>query len=113
MGNPCINCGACCASFRVVLPASETSDQPGGFVPVELTELLGNRQRVMRGTCGGLQKRCAALEGTVGLRVSCRVYDQRPSTCRNFRSGWESGVSGNASCDRARALYGLMPFDCY
>lgn len=28
--------------------------------------------------------RCIALEGEVGLQVSCSIYHQRPSTCREF-----------------------------
>lgn len=32
-------------------------------------------------------KKCIALEGHVGVSVSCSVYDKRPSVCSNFEPG--------------------------
>jgi uncharacterized protein len=113
MQNPCQRCGACCAFYKVALQYSETNDQPGGRVPVELTFELPDHKRVMKGTERFMQKRCAALEGTVGVNVACRVYDQRPSNCRSFPGSWEFKSGGNPLCDRARAVYGMVPFGDY
>ena len=33
--------------------------------------------------------RCSALEGEVGSRVSCSVYETRPLVCREFQLGTE------------------------
>lgn len=59
--NPCVNCGACCAHFRVSFYWSE-ADDGGGVVPVELTEPLNLLMRNMRGT-NQTSPRCVALQG--------------------------------------------------
>ena len=33
---------------------------------------------------------CIALEGELGKSVSCSIYDDRPSACRQFEAGSES-----------------------
>jgi Fe-S-cluster containining protein len=112
MQNPCQRCGACCALYRVALQGSETSDSLDGTLPVELTVEFGKNKRVMKGT-DGLKKRCIALEGTVGASVTCLVYDRRPSVCRSFFATWEIERGDNPLCDRARAIYGMVPFGSY
>jgi hypothetical protein len=57
------------------------------------------------------QRRCCALEGQIGIWVACSIYPSRPTPCRNFKASWEVGVS-NQECDRARTIYGLVPFGC-
>lgn len=106
--NPCLTCGACCASYCVSFPETETDDVPGGIVPVNLTVVRPFGRRAMKGT-PGRNPRCEALEGRVGFGVRCRIYENRPSTCRGFGISWESSW-GNSQCDRARALFGLQPF---
>jgi Fe-S-cluster containining protein len=61
----------------------------------------------MRGTN---QKRshCVALEGIPGESARCRIYEQRPSPCREFMMSGENDEA-NEACDRARAYYGLPP----
>ncbi len=113
MKNPCQRCGACCAFYKVPIPAAEADDRPGGFVPAALTVAASGGKRVMKGTQGFLKKRCAALIGTIGVDVACRVYDHRPSACRNFLATWEFKCGGNPLCDRARAVYGMYPFESY
>lgn len=111
--NPCMSCGACCAFFRVSFYWAEGSDA-GGCVPVELTEPVSPFLRCMAGT---KQKpcHCIALDGTPGESVSCKIYPDRPSTCREFSISGEAGEI-NEACNRARAWYGLpllykdMPF---
>lgn len=107
MPHPCLSCGACCAHFRVSLHWSEAEPDLGGRVPIALTETFGPHQRSMRGTWAK-QPHCIALEGVVGQRVRCTIYDARPNACRDLRMSWEGG-GPNPQCDQARAAYGLPP----
>ena len=110
MSNACQSCGACCALYRVALKCSETDDQLGGVVPLDLTVPYGKDKRLMKGT-EKFMKRCQALVGNVGRKVACRIYDQRPSACRDFAASWEGISDGNPLCDRARIIHGLVPFN--
>ena len=109
--NPCQQCGACCACYKVCFPFNESDDNAGGTVPNEQTVILDASQRAMRGT-ERFHKRCVALQGVIGIQVSCKIYANRPSTCRNFIPSWQGDFS-NAHCDRARATYGLVAFGDY
>lgn len=104
--NPCVSCGACCGTFRVSFYWSEAEDG-GGVVPVDLTEPLNLFMRNMRGT-NDRAPRCVALQGEIGSCVSCGIYEQRPTPCREFDMSGENGLY-NEACDRARAKYGLQP----
>lgn len=101
----CIECGACCASFRVSFYWGETNAHDNGSVPIELTTPISPHHVCMKGT---EQKpvRCIALEGTVGERVACSIYGLRSSTCRQFEAGSED-------CIKARKIHGLpeLSFD--
>jgi Fe-S-cluster containining protein len=44
--------------------------------------------------------RCSALDGNVGMKTSCAVYDVRPEVCR-------SCMPGDAECNTAREKFGL------
>jgi uncharacterized protein len=105
--NPCISCGACCAQFRVSFYWAEASDTAGDGVPAELTEQITPHLRAMRGTLA-TPVRCVALDGTVGQQVGCRIYAQRPSTCREF-SAWDADGQPSPQCSRARQRIGLPP----
>lgn len=105
--NPCIECGACCANFRVSFHWSEAAIEQGGATPAELTTKVSPHHVAMRGTCGE-SPRCLALEGEIGKRVACRIYAQRPSPCREFEPSWAGGVRSER-CDAARAAHGLPP----
>ncbi|WP_375055440.1 YkgJ family cysteine cluster protein [Zobellella sp. DQSA1] len=100
-GNPCLTCGACCAFFRVSFYWGEIHST--FMVPEELTEPVGPTRLAMLGT-NRAQPHCAALEGEVGSCVSCRIYPNRPSPCRDFEANDADGA-----CNRARAAYGLPP----
>ena len=52
-----------------------------------------------RGNC-----KCVALEGELGGKVRCTVYDIRPSVCRNFKPG-------SAVCYEARRAAGMVGSD--
>jgi len=101
-----MNCGACCAAFRVSFYWAEADDAPGGWIPVEATEQLTPTMRCMRGT-SSKTPRCAQLSGPVpgGL---CKIYEQRPSPCRELEP-YDSDGQPTDQCTRARAVYGLPP----
>jgi Fe-S-cluster containining protein len=105
--NPCIDCGACCAHFRVSFHWSETDAALRGRTPPELTTKIAPHHVAMRGTCGHAP-RCVALEGEIGRHAFCRIYARRPSPCREFQASWADGVRSER-CDRARAAHGLPP----
>jgi len=97
--NPCLDCGACCACYRVSFYWGESSLLRADGVPEALTEKLDHYRMVMRGT-DNKQPRCIALQGDVGQQVGCAIYEQRPSPCREFDAGSEA-------CIRARMRHGL------
>lgn len=104
--NPCLRCGACCASFRVDF-AVEELDEHGGCVPAGLAVALTDTLARLRGT-DHQPPRCAALVGRVGERASCGIHEWRPSPCREFGARAPMGL-GDEACDRARARHGLPP----
>lgn len=102
--HPCMKCGACCSFFRVMFHWSETL--PDSYnVPDELITEASQHLNAMKGT-SKKDPHCIALEGKVGELVSCKIYDRRPSCCRNFQASYENGIK-NHRCDQARAGKGL------
>lgn len=101
MSQHCQTCGACCAAFRVSFYWAETDAHPLGTVPAQLTQAVNPHYVCMNGTERNPVK-CVALDGEVGQQVSCRIYAQRSSTCREFEAGSEV-------CNQARQRYGLPP----
>lgn len=106
--HPCLSCGACCAHFRVALHWSETDAFDPKGTPAELTETLDAHRVAMRGTYGGRNLRCVALQGDIGVSAHCGVYARRPSPCRELQAAWEYGEP-SPQCDKARIAYGLAP----
>ncbi len=104
--SPCLTCGACCATFRVSFYWAEMRSA-GGWVPDELTEKLNLHRSCMRGTSQA-EPRCVALQGEVGREVSCSIYQDRPSPCREFSSN-DHPTAYNEGCDKARGRFGLPP----
>lgn len=109
MSNPCVSCGACCATYRVSFYCGETDEFPGGCVPSGLVEQVTSVMACMRGTAAQ-PPRCIALHGEVGKSVSCAIYEQRPSPCREFAPLAAVGRSDEACAD-ARRRHGLPPLD--
>lgn len=107
--NPCTTCGACCAHFRVSFywREGEASDYSRP-VPAELFVEHGDCFRTMKGTEQNRPK-CSALKGKVGSSVSCAIYENRPSPCREFFASYEEGKGSNSRCDEARKAHGLEP----
>ena len=104
--NPCLRCGACCASFRVDFARDELISE-GGHVPDGLTVDISSHTCRMRGT-DHAPPRCAALTGTVGVKAACGIHEWRPSPCREFGLRAPVGV-GDEACDAARRRHGLLP----
>ena len=101
MKNPCINCGACCAHFRVQFYWREPVPQP-------MFEELDSRYRCMKGTNDKHHPKCAGLKGRIGRDACCSMYEQRPTPCRDFTASYADGRR-NVRCDEARARHGLKP----
>ncbi|MCX7150455.1 MAG: YkgJ family cysteine cluster protein [Rhodocyclales bacterium] len=105
----CTHCGACCATYLVTFSRQELDFESGGWVPAALANndaILG-RCAHMRGTHHH-PRRCVALRGTIGVDVSCAIYEQRPSPCRDFAQEADVG-HGDARCGDARRFHGLAP----
>lgn len=105
--NPCLDCGICCTHFRISFYWGEADDAPGGFVPAAMTEKLNPFMRCMKGS-NDANRRCSALEGTLGQQVSCSIYENRPTPCREFPVYFDDGTP-NPKCDELRAKINLPP----
>jgi Fe-S-cluster containining protein len=109
MSDRCVECGACCACYRVSFHWSETEAFMGGVTPVESTRKVGPHRVAMLGT-ERAKPRCNSLEGRIGTNVRCTIYERRPSPCREFQQSWVDGLR-NERCDAARAAHGLPPLE--
>ena len=76
-------------------------------MPEGLASELSGRLCRMRGT-DHQPPRCAALVGTVGVKVACGIHEWRPSPCREFGLRAPMGI-GDEACDAARRRHGLAP----
>lgn len=98
----CMKCGACCVSAyedesyvhltsNDVCQLSEV-DIENYVIGVEDGPLgkFAMATTISEGSC-----RCSALSGSVGVRVSCSIYERRPAACRKF-------TAGSTLCDIAR-----------
>lgn len=104
----CMSCGACCAHFRVSFFWGECTSS-GGVVPDDLVVQISPSRVAMIGT-DAKPTRCISLAGEVGSCVSCTIYHQRSSPCRDFDASWYNGEH-NPACDTARAAHGLPPLE--
>jgi Fe-S-cluster containining protein len=107
--NPCLNCGACCAHFRVQFYWREANpaDSPNP-VPAGMWEDLTADLRCMAGTNAKHRPSCAGLSGRIGVNAKCSIYSSRPTPCRAFTASWAFGKR-NERCDEARRAHGLRP----
>jgi uncharacterized protein len=107
--HPCLECGACCATFRVAFYWREAEVQDTErAVPIGLFEELSSTQRCMKGTNKKHHPKCVALDGRIGEQACCSIYPNRPTPCRNFKASYEDGKP-NGRCDDARTNHGLKP----
>lgn len=93
---PCLNCGACCATYRVSFYWAEADALA---IPDQMVEAITPLYACLAGT-NQARPRCQALTGEVGQAVKCSMYLQRPSPCHELQAGDEK-------CNRARAKHGL------
>ena len=94
----CQSCGACCCN-----PDENRAERFVDYIEVRKSERLNRkRESVRRFTVlnargvrhmklliesGSGEQRCAALEGALGRRVSCLIYDDRLAGCRKVEAG--------------------------
>lgn len=97
---PCMDCGACCSYFRVEFKIKENPQ-----VPAEAITIKNNKIAAMKGA-EKFKGRCEYLEGKVGEKCSCKVYEQRPNVCRAFPVWLPNGLQ-NPKCIAARKNFGL------
>ena len=76
-----------------------------GFVPGHLVDKLTESRACMKGT-SQKNPRCVALTGTLGVQTACSIYEQRPTTCREFEP-WEVDGLPNERCQKLRVGRGL------
>ena len=104
--DPCVRCGACCASLSVSFDRSQLLSE-GGYVPDGLADEETAATCRMRGT-DRAPPRCVALVGEIGRAVQCAIYSDRPDPCRDFSPDGVAGIRNDA-CTRARRRHGLAP----
>lgn len=104
----CQTCGACCCN-----PAENRAEGYRDYVEVRRGEpLLKRRELLKRFTVLNAQaerhlllkgddERCAALQGALGKKVSCQIYELRPSGCHKV-------VAGGKRCLQYRRERGLL-----
>ena len=107
--NPCLTCGACCAAFRDAFYWAESDDAMANCVPADMTCHIAPLLCAMNGT-DQPHPWCVALQGNVGIKVWCSIYERRPSVCQEVQPSDTDGLS-NPWCDRARAIWGLPPLN--
>jgi Fe-S-cluster containining protein len=109
----CQTCGACCLgvawnSFPVV-PFADMSmkdakriedKHPGSVVMHQPQGMSYSAQLPMMNIKDDPRGRCVALSGTIGRKVACRIYEDRPKGCARFKPGSEK-------CLEIRARFGI------
>lgn len=90
----CQACGACCCNSR-----ENKAEKYIDYVEVKPRDALSRRPDLVARLCVlndksethlkliGREQRCIALEGTIGERVGCTIYDVRPKPCRTVEAG--------------------------
>ena len=88
----CQSCGACC-SHRWSWPILKKDRSDAINIP---PNMVRDDYPLMKTTNG----KCIALEGQVGCKVSCTIYENRPNACKSFKAGSDL-------CKEARSKAGL------
>ena len=70
-------------------------------MPDDVVEELTPVYSCMKGT-NQKNPRCVMLSGEIGQQVSCTMYEQRSSSCKEVQAG-------DAQCNKARFAHGLIP----
>ncbi|OYW87588.1 MAG: hypothetical protein B7Z23_13655, partial [Pseudomonadales bacterium 32-61-5] len=74
---------------------------PAEKVVIELTEQMNLYRSCMKGSSQS-KPRCIALAGNIGESVSCTIYENRPSPCREY-DVFDAQGELNPRCNQARA----------
>ena len=91
----CQSCGACCHNhLSNVRQGLDDYDEVNVRSPLLEDDEIAHKYTFVRKGKHYMRMvsdkpRCIALEGTVGERVGCTVYSQRPSICRQFEAASE------------------------
>lgn len=70
-------------------------------MPDDVVEELTPVYSCMKGT-NQKNPRCVMLSGEIGQQVSCTMYEQRSSSCKEVQAG-------DVQCNKARFAHGLIP----
>jgi Fe-S-cluster containining protein len=91
----CQRCGACCCN-----PDQNRAEGYVDYVQVKRGDAILERgplaRRLVVVNDAGemhmrmIHDRCAALEGKIGKKVTCSIYEVRPTPCRRVEAGSES-----------------------
>ena len=90
----CQTCGACCCNtdenraeryldYVEVGPRAALQQRPDLIRRLTVLNRKGERHMKLKGR----DQRCAALEGRLGERVFCTIYQLRPAGCRRVEPG--------------------------
>jgi Fe-S-cluster containining protein len=90
----CQTCGACCANSR-----PNRDEKYRDYVQITGQDKLARRPDLLRTLTilndhgethlklVGREQRCVALQGKLGERVACTIYELRPRPCRIVEAG--------------------------
>ncbi len=81
----CLRCGACCAPAEDWPAYVEVTRIDAMRLPAEMQGQVQDGELMTVRRPGGI--RCVALEGELGVCVSCRIHPLRPDACRRFEQG--------------------------
>lgn len=100
----CLDCGACCGCLlcvgvRPVENNISSEDYWDVTAEGKTGEIIVNRYLRRDGETFA----CIALEGEIGVKVGCRIYEDRPKMCRTFEAGSDR-------CHTVRRAYGIEPY---
>lgn len=99
----CLTCGACCQSLLCVgvRPSDIVDPELSWDITVETDEGEIVVDRYLKRN--GETLACAALDGTIGERVACTIYETRPKMCHHFDAGSDR-------CHAIRRAFGIEQF---
>lgn len=98
----CLTCGACCGALPYVgvRPDERVAAEDFWDVVSESDEEIVIDRFVRRNSENFA---CIALDGNIGEKVSCRIYENRPRMCHLFEAGSDK-------CHAIRRAFGFEPF---
>ena len=98
----CVTCGVCC-SFTLIAPIEKDRNEglPSYWevYPDDAPDEPPILRVMPRDDENG---QCVNLDGELGKKVGCSVYEHRPSGCRDFEAGSDR-------CREYRRMYGIEP----